>query len=334
MRLPHHLHQQRFLPIDARRSYRGQANFQGRGGGSRSDNRTRFTSNSARAEEDESVQLDLNGDDVPYCGSVRRMQGNESTQDSPTRQPPVLNSSLQAVEHQERPTSQQPAQYNSTHHHQSAKAENPDDEYLDYGDPYVYTPSPSSDPLGGGSPYDMSFDPTANNFGASRCNSVREQVEQIPRSTDPSPSESFIRRGSVRCGAVNDDPQQESVGTWDCGTQKTIWAGDKGLTDIRLEKTFVIGVGGRRVYERTGYCPVLECRVVIDDDGSTSNTLIGTRDLEVAYRMDRVELNAEGQLHRVTFVHRASRQPAIRFVRETSGRNKDLMVLESRSHAK
>ena len=93
-------------------------------------------------------------------------------------------------------------------------------------------------------------------------------------------------------------------------------------------------MGGRRVYERTGYCPVFECRVVIDDDGSTSNALIGTRDLEVAYRMDRVELNAEGQLHRVTFVHRASRQPAIRFVRETSGRNKDLMVLESRSHAK
>ena len=135
------------------------------------------------------------------------------------------------------------------------------------------------------------------------------------------------RLATVRVDSVKSDVKPASVTTWDPGSQITIVVETKGLTDIRNENTHVIGVGGRHVYTRTGYSPIFQTRVVICDSNSTVNALVGTKTLEVAYKIDKVVLSNDGKLDRVTFVHKASRLPALHFIRETSGPNADLMVL-------
>ena len=146
---------------------------------------------------------------------------------------------------------------------------------------------------------------------------------ELPHDIDP------IRMATVRTYSIlgSDSPPNEV--TWDMGTQVPILVSSEGLTDVRREDTPVIGVGGKHVYKSTGYCPWLECRVVIDDSGTTVNSLIGTKTLEVSYRLDKIVTSKDGKITKATFVHRACKRTALHFLRQLDGPNADFMVLRN-----
>ena len=154
-------------------------------------------------------------------------------------------------------------------------------------------------------------------------------LERLTKTRPLQPPIDPIRMATVRTYSVLGSVSPPSEVTWDMGTQVPILVSSEGLTDVRREDTPVIGVGGKHVYKSTGYCPWLECRVVIDDSGTTVNSLIGTKTLEVAYRLDKIVTSNDGKITRATFVHRACKRTALHFLRQLDGPNADLMVLRN-----
>jgi len=138
-------------------------------------------------------------------------------------------------------------------------------------------------------------------------------------------------------GAVRSEGANRPRITYDNGAQLTIFKGRDALTDIRRESTNVVGVGGRHRYTETGYCELLQARVVICNDALTVNSLVSTSTLEVAYNLANFELTPDGkddaghQINRISkliFNHRAGKRPDLVFIRHTSGINADLLVLQ------